>query len=202
VRTLIAVVVAMALVAPPVRAQYLRGVGVQAGHVESRQLVTNGDDSGTRSGLLGGVFIDVQTPAPLLSVLAEASYVQRGGTFPGSGTSPGGDVEADYLAFTVAPELHLDIGPAGAFVYAGPTGEASVRTRYAPELAAAYTNPAGLAISGTAGAGVELRIPAGWAFRLEARVVEGLSAAFTGDAGEFKHRSSEFLIRVGRRGSP
>ncbi|MGD8322218.1 MAG: outer membrane beta-barrel protein [Gemmatimonadota bacterium] len=201
-RTLSLVVVALALVVPSAQAQSLRGVGVQVGHVESKQIVTNGDDSGTRSGLMGGLFIDVQTPAPLLSVLAEASFVQRGGTFTTADPSTGGDVEADYLTFTVAPELHVDIGPAGAFAYAGPTAEASVRTRYAPALAAAYQNPASLALAATAGGGVELRLLQGWAFRLEARVVEGLSAAFTGDAGEFKHRSSEFLVRVGRRGGP
>lgn len=199
-RTLIAVVVALVLVTSPAHAQYIRGVGVQAGHVESKQIVSNGEDSGTRSGLLGGAFVDVQTPLPVLSVLAEASYVQRGGSFGAAGSSQGGDVEADYLSLTVAPELHLDIGPVGAFVYAGPTGEASLRTQYAPDLAAAYRNPAGLAVSATAGGGVELRLLQAWTFRLEARVVEGLSAAFTGDAGEFKHRSSEFLVRVGRRG--
>jgi hypothetical protein len=65
----------------------------------------------------------------------------------------------------------------------------------------AYQNPAAQVFSVTAGGGVELRILTQYGFRLEVRHVEGLSPAFTSDAGDFKHRSTEILVRVGRHGT-
>jgi hypothetical protein len=197
-RTLLLVLATLVVVAPRgLSAQGLRGVGLLVGDVESRQTRPREDDSGSRNGIVAGAFVDVRISGPW-SVLAEAAYAQRGGRYPDE--PGGGEVEADYLDMTVAPEWHLDIGFVGAFVYGGPTGEFSLRTRYSPNLASAYQNPAGQVLSATAGAGVELRIPAIYAFRLEIRHVEGLSPAFTGDAGDFKHRSTEILVRVGRHG--
>lgn len=176
-------------------AQELRGVGLFAGDVESRQIRPREDDSARRNGFIAGAFVDVRVSG-LWSVLAEAAYTQRGGRYP----DQQGEVEADYVGMTVAPEWHIDIGFVGAFVYGGPGGEFTVRTRYSPNLASAYQNPADQVLTATAGAGVELRIPAIYAFRLEIRHVEGLTPAFTGDAGDFKHRSTEILVRFGRHG--
>jgi hypothetical protein len=195
-RILLPVLATLAAFAPSrLSAQELRGVGLFAGDVDSRQVRPREGDSGTRNGIVAGAFVDVRVSG-LWSVLAEAAYAQRGGRYP----DQQGEVEADYLGMTVAPEWHVDIGFVGAFVYGGPVGEFTVRTRYSPNLASAYQNPADQVLSATAGAGVELRIPAIYAFRLEIRHVEGLSPAFTGDAGDFKHRSTEILVRVGRHG--
>jgi len=178
-------------------AQDLRGIGLFAGDVESRQIRPRESDSGARNGIVAGAFVDVRVSA-FWSVLAEAAYAQRGGRYPDE--QGGGEVEADYVGMTVAPEWHVDIGFVGAFVYGGPMGEFTVRTRYSPNLASAYQNPADQVLCATAGAGVELRIPAIYAFRLEIRHVEGLTPAFTGDAGDFRHRSTEILVRFGRHG--
>ncbi len=199
-RTL-ALAVSLVLLAAPASAgaQGVRGVGLFGGSVESRQTRTREDASDPRTGILAGAWVDVEVSPGLWSVLAEAEYVERGGEF--AGDVDGGVVEADYLGMTVAPEWHLDVAFVGAFAYGGPTLELSMRTRSSANLAGAYQNPAGQVFSVTAGGGVELRIPPGYGFRLEMRHVEGLSPAFTGDAGDFKHRSTEILVRVGRHGT-
>jgi hypothetical protein len=200
-RTLAASLVSLLVVGLPFRAagQTILAGGA-LGVVESRQLRERAADSETRTGFLAGVWADVLTPARPLHVLAEVAYVRRGGTFPLDGPSGlKGDVEADYLSTTVAPLLWLGVGSIGAFLYAGPTFETPIRTRSAAELRAAYANPSDQGISATAGAGLEWLGPR-WVVRGEARVVEGLSSAFSGAAGEYRHRSIEVLLRVGRAG--
>jgi hypothetical protein len=173
-------------------------LGAVAGRVESRQLRDREPDTGTRTGLLAGAFVDVQTPAPLLSVLGEAAWVQRGARVRLPTFQPTfGDVEGDYLAMTVAPTLRLGIRGVSVFVYGGPTLEFPVRTRSSGELESLYANPSDQVFSVTAGAGVEVR-RGSWSARGEARVTEGLSAAYTGAAGDFRHRSTEILLRLGR----
>lgn len=176
-------------------AQSIRGVGFFVGDVESRQLREREDDSATRNGIVAGAFVDVGVTGHW-SVLTETAYAQRGGSYPTD--QGGGEVQADYLEMTVAPSWHIDIAFVGAFAYAGPTAELSLRTKYSADLAAAYRDPADQVLSATAGAGVDLRIPSIYGFRLEIRHVEGLTPAFSGPAGEFKHRSTEILVRVGR----
>ena len=169
-----------------------------AGRVESRQLWKHHEDSALRTGALVGAFVEVQTPVSSLRILAEAFYAQRGGRFDLEGT-PGlqGQVQADVLGFTVAPTLLAGFGPVSVFGYAGPTVETPARTRFTQELAPAYRNPAGQIFAVTAGAGLAVRSGV-WSVRFEARVVEEMSAAFSGDAGDFRHRSKEILVRVGR----
>jgi len=174
--------------------------GAVAGVVESRQIRERGADSDARTGFLAGAWADIPTPALPLHVLAEVAYVRRGGTFPlGDPADLLGDVEADYLATTVAPLVRIGIGLFAAFVYAGPMFETPLRTRSAAALRTAYANPSDQGISATAGAGLEWLGPR-WVVRGEARIVEGLSAAFSGPAGEYRHRSVEVLLRVGRSG--
>jgi hypothetical protein len=173
-------------------------IGGMAGRVESRQIRDRGEDSGTRTGALVGAFIDVETPVGPLSVLAEAFYAQRGGRFDLAGTAGfQGQVQADVLGFTVAPTLHAGIGPLSVYAYGGPMLETPVRTRSTGELSPAYRNPAGQVFAVTGGGGLAVRAGV-WSVRIEARVVEELSAAFSGDAGDFRHRSKEILVRVGR----
>lgn len=198
-RTLTRVLVSLAAVTfVPGVAAAQSVMGGMVGYVGSRQLRDRADDSATRTGALVGAFVDVETPVGPLGILAEAFYAQRGGRLE-LGSSPGqqGEVQADVLGFTVAPNLHVGFGPVSAYAYAGPMVEMPVRTRYTDELAAAYRNPAGQILAVTAGAGLGVRFGI-WSVRAEARVVEELSPAFTGDAGDFRHRSKEILVRVGR----
>lgn len=193
---LVAALLALAL---PVRAhgQDLRGIGLFGGTSQSRQVREREPNSDTRTGLVAGGYLDVAVGG-VWSVLAEGSYVERGGSYSGDDA---GEVEADYLSMTVAPEWHLDVAFLGAFAYGGPSLELNVRSRSSPNLAGAYQDPSSQVLSVTAGGGVEIRVLSTYAFRLEVRHVEGLSTAYTGDAGDFRHRSTEILVRVGRHGT-
>jgi hypothetical protein len=147
---------------------------------------------------VAGAWVDVETPKPLLHVLAEAAYARRGGRFPLAGPSGlTGVVESDWIAVTVAPVLHVAAGPAAAYAYGGPTLEMHVRTRTAAELGNAYATPSDQCLSVTAGAGLEGRMD-GWSVRGEARVVQGLSSSYSGSAGDIRHRSVDVLLRVGK----
>jgi len=198
-RTLTRVLVSLATLASvPCVANAQSVIGGLAGRVESRQLRDRGEDSDTRAGAMVGAFVDVQTPVAPLSILAEAFYAQRGGRFDLGGTSGlQGQVQADVLGFTVAPTLHAGIGTVSVYAYAGPMVETPVRTRFTGELAPAYRNPTGQIFAVTAGGGLGVRSGV-WSVRVEARVVEELSAAFAGAAGDFRHRSKEILVRLGR----
>lgn len=199
-----AVLATLALVAtPPIpaAAQSLT-LGGSAGLIRSRQLMERTSDSDPRDGFVAGAWMDVQTPLPILHVLAEAGYARRGGRFPLAGpaglTGLTGTVESDWITFTTVPVIHVSAGPVGAFVYGGPMLELHVRTRTAAALRGAYATPSDQGFAAIAGAGLEGRLD-DWSVRAEARVVEGLSAAFSGSAGDIRQRSYEVLVRVGRR---
>ncbi len=196
--SLVSLVVLLTLPEEAVSQSVLAG-GV-AGLVESRQIRERAEDSETRAGFLVGAWADIPTPTRPLHVLAEIAYVRRGGTFALGGPSGTvGDVEADYLATTVSPLLRFGADAVGVFVYAGLTFEAPLRTRIAPGLAAAYSEPSDQSISATAGAGLEWQ-SSRWVVRGEGRIVEGLSAAYANAAGDYRHRSFELLLRVGKSG--
>lgn len=192
---------AMAAAPIPVASQSVT-LGATAGLSRSRQILERESDSDPRDGFVAGAWMDVQTPQPLLHVLAEAGYAQRGGRFPLAGpgglTGLTGTVESDWITFTTVPVLHVAAGPAAAFVYGGPMLELHVRTRSAAALRNAYATPSDQGFSAIAGVGLEAHT-AGWVVRGEARVVEGLSAAYSGSAGDIRHRSYEVLVRLGKR---
>lgn len=180
----------------PLHAQGLL-VGAHGGLVSSRQLVRDAEPSEKRTGFLAGAFVEVTTPASWVRVLAEASFVRRGGRFVLQGGQVG-DVRADYLVFSVSPVVRHHLGPVALFVYGGPSLEAHLQARAAAELAAAYREPSDQIFSVQLGAGLEVALVGALRLRLEARHVEGLSPAFDSPAGEFRHRSRELLLRLAR----
>jgi hypothetical protein len=182
-------------------AQAVLSVGGHVGAVHARQLQDRGEDSGTRTGLLAGAYVDALTPVTWLSVLAEASYAERGGRFNLSEDTDA-EVRAGYLVFAVAPTVRIGLGPVALAAYAGPGMETSISTRYSPLLAGAYDTPTAQVFIALLGAGLEVHPTRRWTLRMDIRHVEGVSAAFTDDAGDFRHRSTEILLRVGRRGRP
>jgi len=199
VRTVSLLPLLFVLSVAPVRAQSLRAVGVQAGRIESRWRQDRSADSDERTGPLLGVFVDVQSPADLVSLLAEASWTRRGGAYPvGVGGAYVGEVEVDYLTVSVAPVLRVSLGPLSALTYAGPAVDMHMRTRASGELAPAFATPSPQVLSVSAGAGLELALGHGWSVRGEVRLIEGLTHAFSRDADEPRSRSTEILVRVGR----
>jgi hypothetical protein len=194
-------VTSLTFASPPAEAQGVLSVGGHLGAVRARQLQDRAEGSGTRTGLLAGAYVDAVTPFPWLSVLAEVSYAERGGRFTFLDEADA-DVRASYLAFVVAPTARLGVGPVALAAYAGPGVETSVSTRHSPNLAAAYDTPTAQVFIALVGAGFEVRPTGKWLLRMEIRHVEGVSAAFTDEAGDFRHRSTELLLRVGLRSLP
>jgi len=189
----------VSLVGPaPLSAQRVL-IGTQVGLVSSRQLVRGADPSEERTGFLAGAFVEVATPASWVGALAEASFVRRGGRFVLHG-GQAAEVRADYLVFSISPVLRSRLGPVSLFAYGGPSLETHLQARAAAELAAAYREPSDQIFSAQLGAGMEVALSGTLRLRLEARHVEGLSPAFESSAGEFRHRSRELLLRLGRSG--
>ncbi len=195
-RALTAAAAALFIWATPASAQGPRAVGLSLGVNDSRQLISRQDPSETRTGLLGGAFIDVETPAGI-DVLAEAYLVQRGGKVA---LDEGilAEVEADYLAFGVYPKLRVGVGPASLYALAGPYVEMHLRTRAGGELAVEYREPATQVFGVSAGAGLEVAVVQRYALSLEIRHDEGLGDAFPNSTAGVRHRTVSVLLRLAK----
>jgi len=197
-------VTAVIVLARPATAQ-LRSVGVQTGVVSSTQHSDRAADSNSHRGPLAGVFVDPQTPVSWLSVLAELSWIQRGASYestvPGT-TGTGGlsqlQVRTDYLTFTIAPTARVSVGRLSLFGYAGPSTDILMRSRTSLELRTILERASDQVLAAVAGAGLEVRLPAGQVVRSEVRMDWGLSAAYSGSGGDVRYRSLEILVRLGR----
>ena len=202
--TLVAVTLSWATLFPAcAHAQEIRAVGGHLGRTSSRQLISSAVDTDERSGLVLGAFVEVATPSDWLGVLAEASYVQRGGKVPletvGLLSQETVDTRIDYISFPVVLTARFFRDPFGIYVYAGPAVDYYTRLQTAASLADLYATEKRTVLTVVAGGGVELLVGRRWSVRLEARRMEGLSPTFDGRLGDVRHRSFELLIRVGAR---
>lgn len=200
-RTLAALMVsfgtALAVSPSPSSAQSVL-MGVVGGPSYSRLVQDRRGDSEERSGFTAGAFLEVRTPVPLLRVLAEAAWTQQGGRYASEGGGVGGGVvSADYVAATVAPLLIAGVGSLSVFAYGGPTVQVHARTQASPDVATVFRDPAPQIFAVSAGVGFAIKV-AGWEFRAETRRVEGLSRTYTHDEGDFRHRATDVLVRLGR----
>jgi len=180
------------------QAQGLRAVGGFAGWVEGRQVIGRQGPSDTRSGLMGGAFIDVATNASWLDVMAEAYLVQRGGNVPLDSLTA--EVQVDYLAFAVLPKVRFELGPLSAFVYAGPNLDYHLRTRAGGELADVYRQFSPMVFGVAFAGGLEIDVGESGSLRLELRHDEQLTGAFPDAPTDVHHRSNAIVLRYGRRG--
>ncbi len=177
-------------------------MGGHLGQTDSRQL-WSALETDERRGLVLGAFVEVATPLDWLGVMAEVSYVQRGGSVSletvGLESQETVDTRVEYISFPVVLTARLFRNPFGIYVYAGPAIEYYTNIRAASSLADAYSVEKTTVLTGVAGGGVEFLVGHRWSLRLEARLMEGLSPAFEGPSGEIRHRSFELLIRAGGR---
>ncbi len=184
-------------------AQNIRAVGGFVGRTDSWQSWAEHPDTRHRKGIELGAFIDVATPHPWLSVVAEASYLQRGARLPvgigGNGATLLGDVRVDYLSMAVLPQARVGLGPVSLFGYAGPGVDVHLDTQSAAAVSPPYHNDKAQVLVGEAGAGLELLVRGRWAVRAEIRRSADLTSAFTEAPGDIKFRSTEILIRFGIR---
>ena len=179
-------------------------LGLFLGHTSSQQL-WSGDSrisAESASGVSLGAFMDVQTPAPFLSIRAELGYVQRGGLAWDDELDPdhtrSARVKSHYLSIPIHGKLGWDLGYLSAYLVAGPTMDFLLHTGCSSEICPLLRDdkPAVFAVSVGAGLGTE------WADRYrigaEIRLTEGLGNAYVGDLAEVRNRTLEILLRVGR----
>ncbi len=201
---LVAVMLSLAPVFPPrVHAQEIRAVGGHLGWTNSRQMWSGALESDERRGLVLGAFVEVATPLNWLSVIAEASYAQRGGKVSLEAVGLQGqetvDTRVDYISFPVVVSARFFRNPVGIYAYIGPAVDYHLNTQGEPSVADLYATEKKSVLTGVVGGGVELLVAQRWSLRLEARLMEGLSGAFEGRLGEIRHRSFELVIRAGVR---
>ena len=198
---LVAVTLFLATVfSPCAHAQEIRAAGGHLGRTNSRQLWSGALETEERRGLVLGAFVEVATPLDWLGIMAEVSYVQRGGRVSletvGLESQETVDTRVEYISFPLVLTARLFRNPVGIYAYAGPAVEYYANIQAAPSLADSYYEKPTV-LTGVAGGGVELLVGHRWSLRLEARLMEGLSAAFEGRLGDIYHRSFELLIRAG-----
>ena len=201
---LVAMTLLMATVLPPrVHAQEIRAVGGHLGRTNSRQMWSGALETDELRGLVLGAFVEVATPLDWLNVMAEASYVQRGGRVSleavGLESQETVDTRVEYISFPLVLTARLFRNPVGIYAYAGPAVDYYANIQAAPSVAALYSTERGTVLTGVVGGGVELLVAQRWSLRVEARLMEGLSAAFEGRLGEIRHSSFELFIRAGVR---
>ena len=186
-------------VAAQARPITLGGLG---GWVQNTPVWNRDFDTESVGGVVLGAWVNVPTPVQWLSVTAEATFTQRGsGTVldprevPGAiGVSP---IRTDYVTASVLPRGTIDIGRVRLHATTGPTVDLLLRSRVDVVLEPELDEPATAVFAWTAGVGVGADVAPGWVAELEARIVEGLSSAYSGDLGTLRNRSIEVLARVG-----
>jgi hypothetical protein len=177
-------------------------LGGLGGVVRNTPVWSRGFEADAVAGAVLGAWVNVPTPAPWLSVTAEASFTQRGsdtrldpGEVPGAlAVSP---IRTDYITASVLPRATLELGPARLHATAGPTMDLLLRSREDVVLQPLLDEPATAVFAFTAGIGVATDVGTGWVAEVEARLVEALGNAYSGDLGTLRNRSFEVVVRVG-----
>lgn len=187
--------------AAPADAQGTYTAGALLGQVESRQLHSHADDTEARTDVVFGAFVDVATPLSWLHIGLEASIARRGGdyqTTTAAGPTPQ-SARIDYLSFSLMPAVWHDFGPFALYVAAGFARESDVGIGSTAELAPLFDEPSSNVFALTAAAGLEVSFMRKWSARLEVRELNQVSPAFRAPSGDIRHRSREFVIKVGMR---
>ena len=193
-------VVLVAIVQPAQGQNAGRLTGVFAGRTESEQDWSPPVETSRRPGFMLGAFVDVPTPASVLRVRAEGGFAQRGGFVSSDhrGEPLDGQVRSDYLSFHLQAKVAGSLGPLHVFAAAGPGLDYLVQSREDPVLAQALADEHAsvLNVAASAGAGARLRGP--WVAEVEARLVHGLTGAYSGTDVEVSNRSMEWVVRISR----
>ncbi len=187
--------------APPAAAQGTTTYGGFGGRVESRQLHSHDNDSETRSDVVLGAFVDVATPVSWLHIVLEGSVARRGGDYEVA-TAGGPTTQSariDYLSFSLSPTVWHDFGRFALYMSLGFARDQDLQIGSTAELAPLFTEPASGVLALVAAAGVEVSIMRVWSARLEVRELNQVSPAFRPPSGDIRHRSREFVVKVGMR---
>jgi hypothetical protein len=185
-------------------AQTEKTLGLFMGASSSRQLWTGAGRITTESawGPSLGIYVDVQTPAPILSIRAELGYAQRGGLIWDEELDPDhtreARVKSHYLSVPILGKLTWELGRISPYLVLGPVMDVLLHTGCGVEVCPLFREESPTAYGVTLGGGLSTevrdRIHAG----LELRVMESLSEAYVGDGTQMRNRSLEILLRLGQ----
>lgn len=177
-------------------------VGVFVGRTSSRQLWNNSLSSDRLSGVGGGVYVDVRTPIPFLSIRAEAGYAGRGSVVWDEELDPERTAEAairsHYLSLPVHGKLGVEAGALSAYLFAGPTLDFLLDSGCSAPLCPVIREEKTTVFNLAAGAGAGVALGGGFRTDLEVRLTEGLSDAYLGNLDSARNRTVELLVRVGK----
>jgi len=181
----------------------IRGtVGVFFGSTSSEQMWPDPVAADRLRSMALGVYIDVQTPLPFLSIRAEAGYAGRGSVLWDEELDPERSAEAairgHYLSFPIHGKVGAGLGPVSGYLFAGPTLDFLLSSDCTELFCQIVQEEKTTVVSVAAGAGVGLELPRGFRLGVEARHTEGLSEAYRGGPGSGRNRTLELLVRLGR----
>ena len=173
--------------------------GVVGGYTTTEVLFRPDAETDEVGGLLIGAFVDAQTPVEWLSIRAEGAYTQRGGDVlaDAQGLPLNGGMRTDYVSVTVQARAALALGSVRLHVAVGPTIDQLIRSRLDASLEQLLDREHPTVFGVGAGIGIGGWVTARVFAEIEARIVEGLGDAFSGDFISVRHRSTAIVARVG-----
>jgi len=180
--------------------QIQRTLGFHVGQVRSHQIWTGPTGTGTANGFSLGINVDVPTPAPLLSILAELSLVRRGSLVWDEVADPEGveasAVRSHYLSVPFLGKVNFRLGPTSLYFLAGPTVDLLLNTTCTQDFCSVLQDDRPTVFAATVGSGISMDFGDRFRTDLEVRVTEGLSNAYVVASSDVRYRSLGFLLRA------
>lgn len=184
----------------PSSGQIQRTVGFHFGQVRSHQVWSGPISTETANGVTLGVNVDVPTPVSFLSIRAEIGYVGRGSVVWDKGLDPHGlvasNVRSHYLSIPIQGKVRVRLGPASAYVFAGPSIDQLLETQCTQDLCRVLSEERPHVLNVTAGSGVSVDYRNRFRGEVEFRLTEGLTDAYLSPSSGVRYRSMEFLLRA------
>ena len=186
--------------AAPSSSQVQRTVGFHMGQTRSHQLWSGPISTGGANGFAFGVNVDVPTPVRFFSIRAEIGYAGRGSVVWDGEVDPdalaSARVKSHYLSLPVQGKVRFDLGPAAAYLLAGPTLDLLLKTQCTQDLCRVLSEENPTVFGVTVGSGVSAEYRDRFRGELEIRVTEGLTDAYLSSSSEVRYRSVEVLMRA------
>ena len=177
-------------------------VGVYLGRTYSRQLWSGSIGTEVVEGASAGVFVDVETPIPAISIRAEAGYAGRGTIVWDDQADPDraseAKVRSHYLTLPVHGKATVGLGPLSLFAFGGPTMDILLDSGCTMQFCQVIREEKMAVFGVGGGVGVGIDLPGGLWGGIELRLTEGLSDAYVGARDAARNRSREILVRVAR----
>lgn len=178
-------------------------IGFFMGKTSARQIWVGPLGTEKLGGISFGVFMDVSTPLPPLSIRAEAGYVGRGSVVWDEIEDPGRESEArfrsHYLSFPVHGLVEVGIGPVAGYLFAGPSMDMALSSDCSAEFCQFIREEKPMVVNASIGVGAVVDIPRSFRTFVEFRLSEGIGDAYVADGDSARNRTVEILVRLGRR---